>query len=126
MSEQDHAQNAPRGVDLRVDQDADVTIITVLSSRVNVDLSESFEERVIQHVDSLDVPKVLIDFGNVEFISSAVLGKLIKLNGRLQTRDGELRLSSLNDRLQEVFHITGLDRLFNIHEERDEAIRAFE
>jgi anti-sigma B factor antagonist len=113
------------GVELHIDQDADVTIITVLNARVPVDLSESFEERVIQHVDSLDTPKVLIDFGGVEFISSAVLGKLIKLNGRLQSRGGELRLSSLNDRLGEVFRITGLDRLFEIHEGRDDAVRAF-
>jgi anti-sigma B factor antagonist len=114
------------GVDLRVEQDADVTIISILASRVPVEMSDSFEERVVQAVERLEQPKVLIDFADVSFISSAVLGKLIKLNGRVQDRGGQFRISALGDRIAEVFHITGLDRLFQIYDTRDDAIRAFE
>jgi anti-anti-sigma factor len=113
-------------VELNVEQDADVTIITLLTPRVPVDLSEAFEERVVQTVDELDEPKVLLDFADVSFISSAILGKLIKLNGRMRDRGGQFKISSLSPRITEVFRITGLDRLFDIHETRDEAVKAFQ
>jgi anti-sigma B factor antagonist len=114
------------GVELNVDQDADVTIISILTSRVPVDMSESFEEGVVTTVDGLAQPKVLIDFSGVAFISSAVLGKLIKLNGRVNDRGGQFKISSLSDRIADVFKITGLDKLFNIYDTRDDGIRAFE
>ena len=117
MSEQD--------VQLSVEQDADVTIISVLTARVPVGLSEVFEERVVKTVSRLEQPKVLIDFQGVEFISSAILGKLIKLNGWVMDQEGQLKLSSLSERIREVFHITGLDKLFSIHPTRDEAVKAF-
>jgi len=114
------------GVQLRVEQEADVTIIAVLTPRIPVDISESFEEGVVKTVESLATPKVLIDFEGVEFISSAILGKLIKLNGRMADRQGQLRLSSLSPRIAEVFRITGLDKLFKIHKTREKAVQAFE
>ena len=113
-------------VQLRIEHDADVTVISVLSTRISVELSDSFEEQVVQAVDRLASPKVLIDFDGVLFISSAILGKLIKLNGRVLDRKGQFKLSSLSDRIAEVFKITGLDRLFSIYKTRDLAVRAFE
>ncbi len=116
---------AGSNVELRVEQDADITIVSILTKRVPVDLSELFEEKVVQAVDRLERPKVLIDFGGVTFLSSAVLGKLIKLNGRVMDRGGEMALCGLEPRIAEVFHITNLDKLFAIHKTRNDAIKAF-
>ncbi len=116
---------ADNNVELKVEQDADITIVSVLTKRVPVDLSELFEEKVVQAVDRLERPKVLINFAGVTFLSSAVLGKLIKLNGRVMDRGGELGLCCLDPRIAEVFHITNLDKLFAIYKTRDDAIKAF-
>lgn len=112
-------------VHLRVEQVADVTVISVLDRRVRVDLSESFEEEVVKAMERLERPKVLLEFAGVEFLSSAVLGKLIKLNGKVATREGQLKLCALHPRIAEVFKITSLDRLFDIHKTRDAALKAF-
>lgn len=114
-----------QGVQLSVEQDADVTIISILTPRIPVDLSESFEESVMQQVNQLDTPKVLMDFDGVEFISSAILGKLIKLSGKLEEQGGQFKLCSLTERIREVFKVTQLYRHFGLYKTRDKAIKAF-
>jgi anti-sigma B factor antagonist len=112
-------------VDLVVERDGDILIIQIRSTRVAVEMGESFEQQIAEAIEGIERPRVLVDFGGVEFISSAILGKLIKLSGRVVTDSrGELKLSSLADRIAEVFKITGLEKLFSIHKDRAEALAA--
>ena len=116
---------AEKLIELDIEQAGDITIIAIRSQRVPVDMSDSFEEQIMQNIGEPEAPKVVIDFDGVEFISSAILGKLIKLNGRVVTdRHGDLKLCSLDERIAEVFKITGLDTLFSIHKTRNEALAA--
>ena len=116
---------ADASVDLVVERDGDVLIILIRSPRVAVDMGESFERQIAEAIEGIENPKVLVDFGGVEFISSAILGKLIKLSGRVVAdRQGQLELSSLADRIAEVFKITGLEKLFSIRKGRAEALAA--
>ncbi len=114
---------AEGAVDLVVERDGDILIIQVRSTRVAVEMGESFEQQIADAIEGIESPRVLVDFCGVEFISSAILGKLIKLNGRVVTDcQGELKLSSLADRIAEVFKITGLEQLFSIHKDRADAL----
>ena len=114
-------------VDLQIEQVGNVTVISIRNPRVAVEMSDRFEEEVVCAVDTLAAPRVLIDFDGVEFISSAILGKLIKLNGRVVTdRQGRLVLCCLAERIADVFKITGLEQLFTICKTRDEALASLE
>ncbi|MFM1832343.1 MAG: hypothetical protein RLZZ461_659 [Planctomycetota bacterium] len=70
-------------------------------------------------------PRILICFENVEHLSSAALGALITVNTKVKARDGQLRLSDIRPQILEVFRITRLDRLFEIHGTADEAMATF-
>lgn len=114
-------------VPISVENHNGITVVSILIPRVNVDMSDSFEGQVVETVSSLESPKVLLDFEGVDFISSAILGKLIKLNGVVVAqRGGQFKISSLTERLSEVFKITGLDKLFSIYETRSQALKAFD
>ena len=116
---------AEKLIELDIEQIGDITIVTIRNQRVPVDMSDSFEEQVVQNIGGTEAPKVVIDFEGVKFISSAILGKLIKLSGRVVTdRQGHLELCSLDERIAEVFKITGLEKLFSIHKTRNEAVAA--
>jgi len=116
---------AGKPVELDIEQIGDIAIVAIRSQRVPVDMSDSFEEQVMRNIEGLEAPKVVIDFDGVEFISSAILGKLIKLSGRVVTdQRGHLKLCSLDERIAEVFKITGLEKLFSIHKTRSEAVAA--
>ena len=66
--------------------------------------------------------KLLFDMTGVEFVSSAVLNKLIVLDKQLKKAGGQLGFCSLSAPVAEVFSITRLNQLFPIFEQRDEAI----
>ncbi len=70
-------------------------------------------------------PKVLLNFANVEFLSSAALGKLITLNKKRKSAGAELKLSNIRPEIYEVFAITKLNKLFDIEEDEADALAAF-
>ena len=60
-----------------------------------------------------DVKELVIDFGKVEYISSAGLRVLIKLKG-IMAGKGTMRLTRVNEIVMEVLEVTGLSGIFNI------------
>ena len=69
--------------------------------------------------------KLLLNFGNVEYLSSAALAKLITLNKKLQQVNGRLVLCNIDPQIYEVFEITKLNKLFNIQGDEQTALQAF-
>lgn len=69
--------------------------------------------------------KVLIDFSELSFISSAGLRVLIVLTKLLQQKNGTLALSSMNEQISEVFSISGSHKLFSIYSSEEEALKNF-
>ena len=76
-------------------------------------------------IESAAEPKLLISFTNVDHLSSAALGTLITINNRVRERSGELRLADIDPQIYEVFVITRLNRLFEIHETGEDALKSF-
>ena len=76
-------------------------------------------------VETEGLRKLLLNFGNVEYLSSAALGKLITLNKKLQQVGGKLILCNIDPQIHEVFEITKLDKFFNIQKEEQTALQAF-
>ncbi len=64
---------------------------------------------------------VILDFSGVEALSSAMLGKLILLQRRVDTVHGRLRLCEMNNTIRAVFRSTNLDRLFQIDRDLNES-----
>ena len=48
-------------------------------------------------------PKLLLDFGQVEHLSSAALGMLINVNSKIKQQSGQLRLVNIKPQIVEVF-----------------------
>lgn len=82
-------------------------------------------DEIGQLIDQVPMPKILLNFENVEHLSSAALGMLITVNNRIHKKGGQLRLASIDPQIQEVFVITKLDQLFQIHESAGEAVASF-
>jgi anti-sigma B factor antagonist len=76
-------------------------------------------------VDEVAQPKLLLDFANVDHLSSAALGMLININNKIKQKNGQLRLANIKPQIFEVFVITKLNKLFRILPTRPEALRSF-
>ena len=76
-------------------------------------------------VETRDAIRLLVSFKNVEHLSSAALGMLIKLNRQVSEAEGTLKLSDISPQIYEVFKITRLNKLFDIHETAGRAMASF-
>jgi anti-anti-sigma factor len=90
------------------------------------------EERIIRATfDQLEAliaagtSKVLIDFTGLEAFASYAIGKLIRLNDRLQPPEGRLALCSLTPTVAEVLDVMNLRKRFNIYPAEREALESF-
>ena len=77
-------------------------------------------------VDKAKEAKFLLDFKNVEHLSSAALGMLIKLNTKVTDKGGELKLAEISPQIYEVFKITQLNQIFQIHATAGQAMTSFQ
>jgi anti-sigma B factor antagonist len=81
-------------------------------------------EQLSELVEAQPEPRLILDFRRVEHLSSAALGVLITLNKQVTERQGQLALASIQPQIYEVFKITRLNKLFNIHNTTDAAVQA--
>jgi anti-anti-sigma factor len=76
-----------------------------------LDAAES--PRAKSFLESVDRAAV-VDFAELQYISSAGLGVLFATQKRLMGSGGGLRLVNLNPHIREVFQIAGFDTIFEI------------
>jgi anti-sigma B factor antagonist len=76
-------------------------------------------------VNATPKPKLLLNFKNVEHLSSAALGMLITLDKQVKEQQGQLKLSNIRPQIFEVFKITRLNKLFEIHDSAEVALQSF-
>ena len=76
-------------------------------------------------VDELGRRKVLLNFSNVEFMSSAALGKLVRLNQRVKEVNGKLILCGIAKDIMTVFEITNLDSMLKIVPDEHSGLNSF-
>lgn len=66
--------------------------------------------------------KIVLDFSNVEYLSSAALGKLITMDKKVKAAKGKLRLCAIRPDIYEVFAITKLNKLFDMKDTLEAAL----
>jgi len=73
---------------------------------------------------STDSYRLIVNMERVEFLDSTGLGVLVGGLKRVRAHDGSLDLVCTQERLLKLFRITGLAKVFGIHETVDQAIAA--
>lgn len=99
------------------------TIITFMDQKILEETQiQALEHSVLPVIEQTQSPTVVLDFVNVRFLSSAVLGLLIRISKKVYQKNGQLRLCSIHPKIFEIFKITRLDKVFDIHQDREEAV----
>ena len=68
--------------------------------------------------------QLVVNMEKVEFLDSTGLGVLVGGLKRVRAHDGSLDLVCTQERILKIFRITGLTKVFGIHDSVDEAIAA--
>lgn len=111
---------------LEIEELGGVTLVRLLPRK----LLDEYEIRDVGR-QLLSLPEsgranLAVDFGNVEYVTSALTGKLIHLQRKAKANGGKLVLCRLNPSLADMFHRAGLHRLFDIQPSVTEGLQQFE
>ena len=79
-----------------------------LNTNTAADLEEALEP-VFERTN-----KVVLDFADLEYLSSAGLRVLVATQKRVTAAEGALRIVNASDDIREVFDITGLIDVFDV------------
>lgn len=98
---------------------------TILSLSGDLDMAGApwLRQEVVQLVAAGDT-NLVIDLTAVDFVDSTGLGAVIGALRRVRSHDGELVLVCPETRLQRVFELCDLDRVFELHASVDAAVGA--
>lgn len=99
--------------------------IVVVAPRGRVDsTTASALDAHLMEVSKAAQPRIVVDFAEVEYISSAGLRVMLTLAKRVRDAKGALVICSLGDAVKQVFELAGFLPLFSIEGSRDGAVRA--
>jgi len=100
---------------INVENGTDVTIVTFEEENILEDQQIRKLERALMPVIRENQQKRLVlNFAKVKFMSSAFLGLLVKVHKRTLDAGGHLQLFNLDPKIQKVFEITQLVKVFDI------------
>jgi anti-anti-sigma factor len=88
----------------------DAEVIRCTGSRLD---PESWD-RLIDSVTMRNGVQLIIDLSAVQYLSSAILAKLINLKRKVAAIRGKIRIRGIHPDQLEVFRITRLDQMFDI------------
>lgn len=111
---------------LHVTESNGVKVVGFADRKILEELSiREIEEEIGQLIDNRPGGNLLLSFRNVDHLSSAALGMLITLNKKMSDQGGKLKLSDISPQIFEVFKITRLNKLFDIHPTAEQALQSY-
>jgi anti-sigma B factor antagonist len=102
--------------------DAETHVIE-LGGEVDLYTAPEFKERLVQVIED-GKKQLVVDLSKATFIDSTTLGVLVGGVKRLRPTGGSLALVCTDQNITKIFEITGLDRVFPIHDSREAALQA--
>ena len=111
---------------LDIEQIGDVTVAKFVDKKILDETNiQIIGNQMFGLVDEDGRKRIILDFSNVEYLSSAALGKLITLNKKVRGATGQLALCNIKPEIKEVFSITKLDKVLKIFEGEESALESF-
>jgi anti-sigma B factor antagonist len=102
--------------------EGDKTVVSV-GGEIDVYTAPKLREQIVQLVEDGHY-HLVIDMEQVEFLDSTGLGVLVGGLKRVRAHDGSLSLVCTQERILKIFRITGLTKVFPIHDSVAAAVAA--
>jgi anti-sigma B factor antagonist len=107
-----------------IEEKQDAISIFKLNGRLDSNTSQGFEKKIFDAISD-GSKNMIVDFKDLDYISSAGLRVILKATKALNREEGKIMLCSMQDYVKEVFEIAGFDSFLPIVASMEEALRAF-
>ena len=110
-----------------VSQSSDDTLVIYFTDARILDETHinQIGKELIELLDKTDEGNVLLNFHQVRFMSSAMLGKLVQFHKKCKEYKTKLKMCDISSDIMEVFKLTRLNKLFDIYHDEEKAKKAF-
>ena len=95
-----------------------------INGRLDSNTSQGFEKKLFQAISD-GSKTMVVDFNDLDYISSAGLRVILKATKAIKREDGRIMLCSMQDYVKEVFEIAGFDSFLPIVATMDDALDSF-
>ena len=83
-----------------------------VKDRIDTVTAPDFENEILDEMGKFD--SLIIDFTNLEYISSAGLRVLIATQKKLKPKNIPMTIINVNDTINEIFRMSGFDKILKI------------
>lgn len=108
-------------MELSIDQVGATTVVRI-NGDLDTNTSPAAQERLNALIDEGDT-RLLVNLRRVGFVSSAGLRILLATAKRLNAGDGSLKISDLNETVNDVFEISGFISILSVYKTEEEALQ---
>jgi anti-anti-sigma factor len=102
----------------------DVLVVTVNLTRASANESAELKKLLNEQI-VLDNKKIVVDLSPSSSLDSTFIGVLVIIHKELITKGGELKLVEPQEPAKELFHLTGVAKIFNTFDTTEEAVKSF-
>ena len=106
---------------LQVEERGDIRIVRVQVAKLTYPTLSPFFTEVRQLVEG-GARKIVIDLQAVTYVDSASIGCLMDIYRLMQERDGAVKLSGVQPRVETMISMTGVHKIISIHREEEAAL----
>ncbi|MDL2716799.1 MAG: STAS domain-containing protein [Acidobacteriota bacterium] len=111
-------------MELAVYEDGSVTVVTLSGDLVIGDAEAAFKKTVSRLLEEGKV-QLVVDCGALRYVDSSGLGALVRALTTSQHEGGGTKLLGVPSSLRKLLELTKLDSVFELFEERDQAVSSF-
>ncbi len=102
----------------------DVAILSIKGNLMGEPDSTDVRDKVYSLLEE-GFTKIVLDLGQVKWVNSSGLGTLIAVMTSIKNKGGEMRLARVTDKVESLFAITQLIKVFKTYETVDRAVASF-
>ena len=105
-------------------KDQGVVSVINLKGYLDAHTASTLENNFVDLI-SKDRFKIVVDFKDLAYISSAGLGVFMAYIEKIRESDGDIKLSGMNDKVYNIFDLLGFPLLYEIFKSEEEAVKKF-
>jgi anti-anti-sigma factor len=110
-------------MNIETKKEASVTVATV-TGRLDAVTAPEYEMRIKELITSGEIA-LIIDFGGLDYISSAGLRGLLSTAKQLKAKGGQVRFANVKGTVREIFDISGFGTIFHMDDSVALSLAAF-
>lgn len=103
----------------------DVTVVNPVG-RINLGAGSAALRETLLELAAAEHPKIILNMSGVSNMDSSGIGELVSGFTTTRSRGGVLKLAALPKRVSDLLRMTGIYKIFEVHDDEARAIRSFE